>query len=103
MSTSTPFVKMKLAVHWPPAVMVWTPGWIAAVAAGAHAGAGLAGPTKTMSMRAADARAARMAVFTAYVSPRARQPKRASSGCDRGADELLHGGHLRAEHLVALG
>ena len=30
---------MKLAVHCAPAVRVWTPGWMAAVAAGAHAGA----------------------------------------------------------------
>jgi hypothetical protein len=32
---------MKFEVHWPPAVIVWTPGWIVAVAAGAHADAAL--------------------------------------------------------------
>src|SRR5947208_3161983 len=34
--------KTKLAVHCPPAVIVWTPGWIGAVAAGAQVGAALA-------------------------------------------------------------
>src|SRR2546423_1881225 len=34
-----PFVKMKFDVHWAPWVNVWTPGWMAAVAAGAHADA----------------------------------------------------------------
>src|SRR3954454_21449710 len=28
---------MKLAVHWLPSVNSWTPGWMVAVAAGAHA------------------------------------------------------------------
>src|SRR2546421_9417629 len=32
-----PSLKMKLAVHWAPSVNVWTPGWTAAVPAGAHA------------------------------------------------------------------
>src|SRR6266540_4244669 len=35
--------KTKLAVHWAPAVTVWTPGWIGAVAAGAQVGAAAAG------------------------------------------------------------
>jgi hypothetical protein len=30
-------------VHWAPAVTVWTPGWIAALEAGAHDGAAAAG------------------------------------------------------------
>src|SRR5256886_12935463 len=34
--------KTKFAVHCAPAVKVWTPGWIGAVAAGAHVGAALA-------------------------------------------------------------
>src|SRR3954464_7113676 len=39
MKTSVPSVKMKFAVHCAPSVTVCTPGWIAAVAAGAHVGA----------------------------------------------------------------
>src|SRR3982074_914267 len=39
MYTFDPSLKMKFDVHWPPAVNVWTPGRIAAVAAGAHADA----------------------------------------------------------------
>src|SRR4051812_3673633 len=39
MSVSVPLVKTKLAVHCPPSVTVWTPGWIVAVEAGAHADA----------------------------------------------------------------
>src|SRR4051812_50105556 len=39
MSVSVPLVKTKFAVHWPPSVTVWTPGWIVAVEAGAHADA----------------------------------------------------------------
>src|SRR3954466_10729658 len=39
MSVSVPLVKTKFAVHWPPSVTVWTPGWILAVEAGAHADA----------------------------------------------------------------
>src|SRR6266508_4444042 len=34
--------KMKLAVHCAPSVIVWTPGWIGAVAAGAQVGAATA-------------------------------------------------------------
>jgi hypothetical protein len=37
MYTFDPSLKMKCDVHWAPSVSVWTPGWIAAVAAGAHA------------------------------------------------------------------
>jgi hypothetical protein len=33
--------KMKFAVHWAPAVRVWTPGRIVAEDAGAHEGAAL--------------------------------------------------------------
>src|SRR6267378_2824036 len=39
MYTVEPLVKMKFAVHCPPCVKVCTPGWMAAVAAGAHADA----------------------------------------------------------------
>src|SRR5947209_3731396 len=53
---------MKLAVHWAPAVSVWTPGCTAAVAAGAHAGTLWAGavpatPAKTRSAEATRAAA----------------------------------------------
>jgi hypothetical protein len=34
-----PSLKMKFEVHWAPFVTVCTPGWIVAVAAGAHADA----------------------------------------------------------------
>src|SRR5260370_22541955 len=43
--------KMKLAVHCPPAVKVWTPGWIGAVAAGAQAGAALAAGASAAALR----------------------------------------------------
>src|SRR4029078_4846173 len=39
MKTSVPSVKTKLAVHCAPSVSVCTPGWIAAVGAGAQVGA----------------------------------------------------------------
>src|SRR4029453_9686939 len=42
MKTLVPSVKMKLAVHCAPSVSVCTPGWTAAVAAGAHVGAAFA-------------------------------------------------------------
>ena len=32
-----------MAVHWPPAVYVWTPGWMVADDAGAQADAGAEG------------------------------------------------------------
>ena len=40
---------MKLAVHWPPAVSVWTPGWMVAVASGAQATWASAGEGPTES------------------------------------------------------
>src|SRR5205085_7802042 len=52
---------MKLAVHCAPPVSVCTPGWTAAVAAGAHVGAPWAGAvpaTPAKTRRAEDARAA---------------------------------------------
>src|SRR5205823_13355570 len=42
MYTVVPLVNTKFAVHCAPAVKVWTPGWIGAVAAGAQVGAALA-------------------------------------------------------------
>src|SRR3954452_10874085 len=59
MKVSEPWVKMKLAVHWAPAVKVCTPGWMGADAAGAHASAAEAGMTKEANAArhsAADAR-----------------------------------------------
>src|SRR5258706_11765518 len=44
MYTLVPLVKTKLAVHCAPLVKVCTPGWTAAVAAGAHVGVATAGP-----------------------------------------------------------
>src|SRR6476661_254252 len=48
MNTSVPLVKTKLAVHCAPSVVVWTPGWIAADAAGAHVGAAPTGCTDVL-------------------------------------------------------
>ncbi len=47
---------MKLAVHWPePSVSVWMPGWMVALAAGAHADAA-AGANAAAPMASAVAR-----------------------------------------------
>ena len=62
MRTSVPRVKMKLAVHWAPSVNICTPGWMVAVAAGAHPPAGGAavavgvGTTVAMSVPAIEDR-----------------------------------------------
>ena len=40
-------MKTKLAVHWAPWVYIIVPGWILAVAAGAHCGAACAGAVVT--------------------------------------------------------
>src|SRR5688572_12443691 len=53
MSTSLPRVKMKLAVHCAPAVYIITPGWMVAVAAGAHPPAGGAACADGVGMTAA--------------------------------------------------
>src|SRR3954451_22618972 len=56
MNTSVPSVNTKFDVHWPPSVTVCTPGWMAAVAAGAHVGAAAAGSataTAATAMRTA--------------------------------------------------
>src|SRR4051794_24227775 len=52
----------KLAVHWAPWVSVWTPGWMAAVEAGAHDGALRAGAIDAIpanTIKATPRRAAR--------------------------------------------
>src|SRR3954469_2289000 len=48
-SVPDPSKKTKFAVHWPPAVNVWTPGWTVADDAGAHVGAPNAAAGSTTS------------------------------------------------------
>src|SRR6185312_15989569 len=46
----------KFAVHWAPSVRTWTPGWIVALAAGAHVGAAEADAAPVAHSRARAAR-----------------------------------------------
>jgi hypothetical protein len=50
-----PLKNTKFAVHWAPAVKVWTPGWMVAVAAGAHVGAAEASGSEGMAFGQVDA------------------------------------------------
>ena len=67
-----PLVNTKFAVHWAPSVSVCTPGWIAAVAAGAHVGAAEAcetDGTRTEPVRRATRMRTRAEIFTGADTP----------------------------------
>ena len=66
--TVEPLVKMKFDVHWAPSVNVCTPGWMAAVAAGAHADA--AGASTSAASRGA--RDAQLELLHVLTLPRVR-------------------------------
>src|SRR3954453_1582152 len=73
--TVVPLVNTKLAVHWAPSVSVCTPGWIGAVAAGAHVGAAEAceiDGTSTEPVRRATTMRTRAEIFTATDTRRVR-------------------------------
>src|SRR3954451_1849457 len=99
---------MKLAVHWAPWVSVWTPGWMAAVAAGAHTGALRAGAIEAMPLNKTSSaparpaserrRSGRICPTYPHVTRRNRAPKRDLSGLSGDIEQDsggTHGDHQR--------